>query len=122
MNRNAGVAVELTEPVENRPWRSEDGPRPTVWSWPAGDRPALYVWSRGRWRYAPVHARQDWQDRTVYQVAVDLDGSTSVVARSYTWPQPGLRVAHRSRSQPSSSGPPVLAARGGAARIDGAGA
>lgn len=38
------MAVELTEPVENRPWRSEDGPRPTVWSWPARDRPALYVW------------------------------------------------------------------------------
>ncbi|MCX4539137.1 hypothetical protein [Streptomyces sp. NBC_01565] len=55
-------------------------------------------------------ARQDRADgRTVYQVAVDLDGSTSVVPRSYAWPQLGLRVAHRSWSQPSDCGPPILA-------------
>ncbi|KPI33238.1 hypothetical protein OV450_1326 [Actinobacteria bacterium OV450] len=98
------VNSDVTEPVETPPWSAQTGPAPTVWTWPAGDRPALYVWSQGRWRYAPVRARQDWPDGTVvYQVAVDLDGSTSVVPRSYAWPQPGLRVAHRSRSEPSSS-------------------
>lgn len=100
----------MTEPVESRPWRPKDGPEPKVWSWPAGDRPALYVWSTGAWRFAPVMARHDWPDgRVVYQVAVDLDGSTSVVSRSYAWPQPGLRLARRSGSQPSDSGPPTLA-------------
>ncbi|MET9324999.1 hypothetical protein ABZX75_33380 [Streptomyces sp. NPDC003038] len=61
-------------------------------------------------------SRQDGADgRIVYQVVVDLDGSTSGVARLYAWPQPGLRVARRSSSQPSDSGPPVLAgSRGGA--------
>jgi hypothetical protein len=44
--------------------------------------PALRVWSRGRWRWATVTARQDWADgRTVYQVHVDLGGSTSVTTR-----------------------------------------
>lgn len=105
--------AELTEPAESRPWRPEDGAASRVWTWPAGDRPALFVWSCGKWRYAPVMARQDRADgRTVYQVAVDLDGSTSVVSRSYAWPQPGLRVARRSWSQPSDCGPPVLARRG----------
>ncbi|MFF3327775.1 hypothetical protein [Streptomyces sp. NPDC002889] len=40
-------------------------------------------------------ARQDWADgRVVYQVAVDLEGTTKVTARLYAWPQPGLRIAH----------------------------
>lgn len=52
-----------------------------------GDRPALAVWSCGAWRFAPVKARQDHADgRTVYQVAIDLDGSTSVLSRpAATW-------------------------------------
>ncbi|MFE4425285.1 hypothetical protein [Streptomyces sp. NPDC056817] len=59
----------------------------------------------GRWRWATVRARQDWPDgRVAYQVSVDLDGSTSVRARTYWWPHPGLRVAHRS-AYPSSTGP-----------------
>ncbi|WP_406003257.1 hypothetical protein [Streptomyces sp. NBC_00829] len=37
----------------------------------------------------------------VYQVAVDLGGSASVTTRLYAWPQPGLRVGHRSASEPS---------------------
>ncbi|MEU2395094.1 hypothetical protein [Streptomyces sp. NPDC007369] len=104
----------LTEPIETRPYRAgEDGPAPRVWAWPPGDRPALFVWSAGAWRYAPVMSRQDWSDgRVIYQVAVDLDGSTSVVSRRYEWPQPGLRVAHRSESQPADSAPPVLAKMG----------
>lgn len=113
----------MTEPVETPPWNAETGPAPVVWSWPAGDRPALKVWSMGRWRYAPVRARQDWPDGTVvYQVSVDLDGSTSVVPRSYAWPQPGLRVAHGSQSQPSASGPPLLARASRAVAIESGGA
>ncbi|MET9603155.1 hypothetical protein [Streptomyces sp. NPDC006459] len=105
------MSTTLTKPVESRPWRPEDGPQPRVWNWPPGDRPALYVWSQGRWRYAPVLARHDRTDGCVaYQVSVDLDGSTSVVARTYAWPQPGLRQARRSGSEPSDSGPPTLAA------------
>ncbi|MGW6973761.1 hypothetical protein [Streptomyces sp. NPDC054952] len=44
-------------------------------------------------------------------MAIDLDGSTSVVSRLYEWPQPGLRVARRPVSKPSDSGPLVLAVR-----------
>ncbi|MFD9419489.1 hypothetical protein ACFWC9_32955 [Streptomyces goshikiensis] len=44
-------------------------------------------------------------------MAVDLDGSTSVVSRLYEWPQEGLRVARRSWSDPSDSGRPTLARR-----------
>ncbi|MFD0501681.1 hypothetical protein [Streptomyces rhizosphaericus] len=96
---------EIPEPVEARPWRVEDGPRPRVWVWPHGDRPALEVWSRGRWRYAPVTARQDWADgRRFYQVEVDLRGETSVCVRLYQWPQPGLRTAHRTRSARPTDG------------------
>jgi hypothetical protein len=85
-----------------RPWRPEDGPKPTVWTWPTTDRPALRVMSAGKWRYAPVLARQDWPDGTVrYQVEVDLLGDTTVRALTYQWPQPGLRVARRSSAQPS---------------------
>ncbi|MER7497071.1 hypothetical protein ABT033_31300 [Streptomyces pharetrae] len=92
----------IPEPELARPWRPEDGPRPVVWTWPPGDRPALKVWSSGRWRYAPVMARQDWADGTVrYQVEVDLRGDTRMSSRTYQWPQPGLRVAHRSGSKPS---------------------
>ncbi|GAA5070659.1 hypothetical protein [Streptomyces similanensis] len=92
----------IEEPEPSRPWRPEDGPEPAVWTWPTGDRPALRVWSAGRWRYAPVMARQDWPDGTVrYQVEVDLLGDTSVRARTYQWPQLGLRVAHGSSSTPS---------------------
>lgn len=92
----------IPEPEQGRPWRPEDGPRPVVWTWPKADRPALKVWSAGAWRYAPVMARQDWADGSVrYQVSVDLRGDTLVTARTYRWPQPGLRVAHESSSAPS---------------------
>ncbi|MER5916441.1 hypothetical protein ABT124_40145 [Streptomyces sp. NPDC001982] len=48
-------------------------------------------------------AKQVWGDGSVYyQVAVDLLGDTSVTARLYRWPQPGLRSAHRSRYEPST--------------------
>ncbi|WP_329438804.1 hypothetical protein OG906_34110 [Streptomyces sp. NBC_01426] len=105
-------ADEPVEPVALRPWGPQDGPAPRVWTWPAGDRPALAVWSCGAWRFAPVKSRQDHADgRVVYQVAIDADGSTSVLSRLYQWPQPGLRVARRSVSAPSDSGPPVLAVR-----------
>ncbi|MFD9575574.1 hypothetical protein ACFWBI_37875 [Streptomyces sp. NPDC059982] len=108
------MSTILTEPVETRHWRPEDGARPWTWTWtwPPGDRPALYVWSAGRWRYAPVKARHDYTDKTVYQVAVDLAGSASVLSRPYAWPQLGLRPARDSRSQTSDSGPPQLAVRG----------
>ncbi|WP_433860217.1 hypothetical protein [Streptomyces kronopolitis] len=94
----------IPEPTEARPWRQpEDGPEPKVTTWPPGDRPALRVWSHGKWRYAPVMARQDWADgRVFYQLSVDLTGGTSVTARMYQWPQPGLRVAHGSSSEPVS--------------------
>ncbi|WP_455362361.1 hypothetical protein [Streptomyces sp. SYSU K21746] len=47
-------------------------------TWPHTDPPALLVRSRGRWRWGPGPARQDRVGGTVvYQVAVDLDGSTS---------------------------------------------
>lgn len=93
----------IPEPVPARPWRPEDGPEPTVWTWPRTDRPALGVWSAGAWRRATVRARQDWADGSVrYQVEVDLRGDTTVVVRLYRWPQPGLRVEHRSSSNPTT--------------------
>lgn len=93
---------EIEEPQPARPWRPEDGPRPQVWTWPNNARPALAVWSAGRWRYASVRARQVWGDGSVYyQVLVDLHGDTRVTTRLYRWPQPGLRVAHRSPVKPS---------------------
>ncbi|MFI7142894.1 hypothetical protein ACIBQ5_35885 [Streptomyces massasporeus] len=101
---------EIPEPVPARPWRREDGPEPKVTTWPTGNRPALAVWSHGRWRYAPIMARQDWADgRVFYQVEVDLLGDTTIRARLYQWPQPGLRAEH---------GPPRPAApdRGGMPR------
>ncbi|MGA4960340.1 hypothetical protein [Streptomyces lavendulocolor] len=86
-------------PVESRPWRPQDGPEPSVHSWPPGQRPALYVWDGSRWRYAVVQARQTYGNgRVVYQL---LMPSSSV--RSYEWPQPGLRVAH----PPPGRGPPA---------------
>ncbi|MFD5589336.1 hypothetical protein ACFWII_36805 [Streptomyces sp. NPDC127063] len=86
-------AEEIPEPVPARPWRPEDGPRPKVTTWAAGSEPALMVWSHGRWRYAPVMARQDWADgRVFYQVHVDLLGDNRVSHRMYQWPQPGLRT------------------------------
>ncbi|RZU28251.1 hypothetical protein EV284_6417 [Streptomyces sp. BK022] len=89
----------VPEPEPSRPWRPDDGPAPEVWAWPAGDRPALGVWSAGRWRYAPVLAKQEWPDGTIrYQVEVDLLGDTTITVRLYQWPQPGLRMAHGSRS------------------------
>ncbi|MGW2496202.1 hypothetical protein ACWCV2_17090 [Streptomyces pseudogriseolus] len=92
----------IPEPEPSRPWRTEDGPPPEVWTWPLGDRPALRVWSAGAWRYASVRARQDWPDGTVrYQVEVDLRGDTTMVTRTYVWPQEGLRVAHGSGAEPS---------------------
>ncbi|MEV6400541.1 hypothetical protein AB0M39_38155 [Streptomyces sp. NPDC051907] len=92
------------EPVENRPWRPQDGPPPRVWTWPRRDPPTLQVWSKGRWRRATVLARQDWADRTVYQVEVDLEGNHLVRSRLYAWPQPGLKAGRRSSSPPSPVG------------------
>ncbi|MEU4986659.1 MULTISPECIES: hypothetical protein [unclassified Streptomyces] len=87
---------EIPEAVPARPWRREDGPPPQVKTWPPGDRPALLVRSAGRWRYAPVKARQDWADgRVIYQVEVDLLGDTTVTHRLYEWPQPGLRSVRK---------------------------
>ncbi|MET8717405.1 hypothetical protein ABZV52_30015 [Streptomyces sp. NPDC004735] len=91
----------IPEPEQARPWRPEDGPWPQVWVWPRGDRPALRVWSAGRWRHASVVARQNWADGTVrYQVEVDLQGTTEIATCTYQWPQPGLRAARGSRSEP----------------------
>lgn len=97
-----GGVNEIEEARPARPWRPEDGPSPEVWTWPRGDRPALWVWSAGRWRYAPVLARQNWADGTVrYQVEADLLGDTTVTVHAYQWPHPGLRQARRSGSEPS---------------------
>jgi hypothetical protein len=94
--------MSVEEPVQARPWRPEDGPRPVVWTWPPWDRPALRVWSAGEWRYAPVAARQDFADGTVrYQVEVDLRGDTAVSTVTYQWPQAGLRAAHGSGTEPT---------------------
>jgi hypothetical protein len=93
---------EIPEPEPSRPWREEDGPQPEVWAWPAGARPALKVWSAGKWRYAPVEARQNWADGSVrYQVEVDLQGDTEITFHLYRWPQPGLRMCHGSAVEPS---------------------
>ncbi|MFF7176827.1 hypothetical protein [Streptomyces pseudovenezuelae] len=94
---------DKTEPVRARPWRAEDGAPPVVWTWPYRDSPALWVWSAGRWRWATVAARQDWADgRTAYQVVFDPVGDTTSTHRTYWWPHPGLRVAHRSTVEPST--------------------
>jgi hypothetical protein len=75
-----------------------------VWTWPPADRPALRVMSGGQWRHATVVARQDWADgSTRYQVEVDLHGDTRTQILLYQWPQPGLRAARRSHSEPTSS-------------------
>ncbi|MET8696886.1 hypothetical protein ABZV65_30600 [Streptomyces bauhiniae] len=93
----------IPEPEPSRPWRPEDGPAPVVWAWPAGGRPALGVWSAGRWRYAPVRARQEWADGTVrYQVEVDLLGDTTTTIQLYRWPQPGLRRVHPGTGEPTT--------------------
>ncbi|MFF2538755.1 hypothetical protein [Streptomyces cyaneofuscatus] len=78
------MSESVPESVERHPWRGTQGPEPTVQCWPPGRRPALHVWSHGRWRYAPVHARQTYTDGTVaYQVTVDLAGDTTVTYRLY---------------------------------------
>lgn len=90
------------EPQPARPWRPEDGREPVVWTWPRGDRPARRVWSAGQWRCAPVLARQEWEDGTTYyQVEVDLLGATRGMVCMYWRPQPVLRRAHGSDSEPS---------------------
>ncbi|MFE9437024.1 hypothetical protein [Streptomyces sp. NPDC006640] len=92
----------IEEPTESRPWRTEDGPQPEVWTWPNVDCPALYVWASGAWRYGRVQARQNYADgRVVYLVEADLRGDTTVTVHRYAWPQPGLRVAHGSSMEPS---------------------
>lgn len=99
----------LEDPVEARPWRESDGQAPTVWTWPLTDPPALWVRQNGSWRWAPVTARQDWPDgRTAYQVLIDTDGTTSKSHRTFWWPHEGLRVAHRSATEPTTE-----AGRGG---------
>jgi hypothetical protein len=90
-----------SEPEQSPPWRSEEGPAPTVWTWPTGDRPGLFVRANGRWRYASVLSRHVYADgRESVQVAVDLEGSTTVTTRSYWWPQEGLKPAHASSVAP----------------------
>ncbi|MFF0964720.1 hypothetical protein ACWDQO_26970 [Streptomyces sp. NPDC003703] len=50
-------------------------------------------------------ARQDWPDGTVrYLMEMDLHGTTSVTARTYRCPQPGLRKAHGSNCKPITTG------------------
>ncbi|HET6857186.1 MAG TPA: hypothetical protein VFH94_08840 [Streptomyces sp.] len=98
------MSATIPEPVPSRPWRPEDGPRPQVWTWPPTDRPVLEVWLAGAWRTARVLARQNWADgSTHYQVQMSLLGDEAVTIRKYRWPQPGLRAAHASGSQPSTS-------------------
>ncbi|WP_030372429.1 hypothetical protein [Streptomyces rimosus] len=113
---------EIEEPEQVPPWREEDGPRPRVWRWPAGDTPALYVSVRIRGRekilYAPVRARLDHPDGTVaYHVDINLGDGT--VHRAYRWPQPGLHIAHRSRSAPADREPTPKVGRS-SGRIDAA--
>ncbi|MFJ9729517.1 hypothetical protein ACIRP3_43010 [Streptomyces sp. NPDC101209] len=81
-----------------RPWRTEDGPEPEVWTWPRTDRSALEVMAGGRWRHVQVLAR-----RTGTTALIDLHGDTTIRILAYQWPQPGLRVARRGNSQPSRS-------------------
>jgi hypothetical protein len=98
----------IPEPEPARPWRREDGPEPKVTTYPQVGDPVLWVWSHGAWRWAPVTARQDWADgRVIYQVSVDLDGTTSVTHRNYPWPQPGLRIAARTTQQATGDGMPT---------------
>ena len=67
-----------------------DGPRLAI------RRQARPVRARRReWRYASVTQRDTWRDgRIAYHVAIDGDGSLSVVHRACWWGQPGIRVAH----------------------------
>ncbi|MET8347535.1 hypothetical protein [Streptomyces microflavus] len=93
---------DVPDAEERRPWRPDHGPAPSVQCWPNACRPALYVRSGGRWRYSPVQARQMYADGAVaYQVAVDLDGDTNVTVGLYSWPQPGLRMAHGAPERPA---------------------
>ncbi|MET8405918.1 hypothetical protein [Streptomyces sp900116325] len=120
------MSEKIPEPTEHTPWHPEDGPSPKVWCWPRTDRPALYVWSHGKWRYAPVQARQDWADgRTVYQVDVDLAGTLSVNTRSYAsaWrsrrmhPVVPLRGhSHRPQEWDDTGGHPTVLPSPGASR------
>ncbi|MEU7228869.1 hypothetical protein [Streptomyces chrestomyceticus] len=113
---------EIEEPEQVPPWR--DGPRPRVLTWPAGDTPALYVSVRIRGQeqvlYAPVRARLEYPDGSA-ECHVDIDLGDGTVHRAYRWPQPGLRIAHRSRSQPADREPTPKAGRS-TGRIDAAGA
>lgn len=94
------TADDIPEPTPARPWSPADGAQPRVMTWPTGNRPALRVWSAGKWRYAPVRARQDWADgRTFYQVEIDRLGDTHVTTVLYEWPHPGLRVDHPPRPE-----------------------
>jgi hypothetical protein len=105
----------IPEPEQSRPWRPEDGPEPTVTVWPPGERPALEVWCRGKWRYAPVTARQDWPDGTVhYQVSVPLHSDMAVTSCLYQWPQPGLRAVRSGRPGPAAAPESRTAGAGGA--------
>ncbi|MFK8851654.1 hypothetical protein [Streptomyces sp. Ac-502] len=116
------MSGRFEEPEQAPPWRPEEGPQPQVWCFPAGDRPALYVSLRrdGREevRYAPVTARHDYPDgRVACHVEIKIDDGT--VHRAYWWPQPSLRVAHRSASAPADREPIPRAGRPGG-RIDAA--
>lgn len=93
----------IPDAIPARPWRPEDGPKPVAWMWPRLDPPAVWVRSGGRLRRATVMAKQVWADgSTYYQVAVDLHGDTTVRTLLYRWPQPGLRMAHRSPYEPTT--------------------
>ncbi|MGW1157746.1 hypothetical protein ACWD48_05870 [Streptomyces sp. NPDC002519] len=95
----------IPEPVQARPWRRDDGPEPKVTVYPRVGGPVLEVFSHGAWRWAPVAARQDWADgRVIYQVSVDLAGTTLITRRSYQWPQPGLRIAERPTTTTNADG------------------
>lgn len=48
--------------VKSYPWHPDDGPPPTVTTWPPGRGPALYAWDGRRWRYSPVLATHAYRD------------------------------------------------------------
>ncbi|MGA4803629.1 hypothetical protein [Streptomyces lavendulocolor] len=93
------MSDSVPDAVEARPWVPADGHEPLVRTWPAGDRPGMRVRLGGRWRRGVVAARMEWPDRLVYQVTVSMGGGVTST-RTYRWPQPGLRAAWRSASEP----------------------
>ncbi|MEU7435674.1 hypothetical protein AB0B07_33275 [Streptomyces sioyaensis] len=87
---------EPHEAVEAPPWAPEQGPPPTVQTWPRTSRPVLRIWIRGEWRWCPVIAVHRCRDgRTAVQVDVHLGSDTSYAARTYRWDPDAMRIARR---------------------------